>query len=265
MVCDLKNRKVLVTGAGDGIGRALALAFAQQGAHVCVSARSEDRLQHLLEEMEGDGHLMVPADLSTAKGTQKLHDQVQAGFQGLDVLVNNVGSIGKLATFFELSDQDWIDSFEINLLSAVRMCRLFIPLLKNSGAPRIINISSIAAASPGDVFPHYSAQKAALSNLTVSLSTTLADDAILVNTVSPGPVWSRSWEKEAETTANEQGKDVTVVAEEIKTGTASTVPLKRMGVPEDVTGLVLFLASDQASWITGSNFTIDGGIVRNPF
>ncbi|MEE8205495.1 MAG: SDR family oxidoreductase, partial [Nitrospinaceae bacterium] len=164
-----------------------------------------------------------------------------------------------------LTDQDWRESFEINLLPAVRLCRMFIPTLKHSGAPRIINISSIAGSRPGDIFPHYSAMKAGLSNLTVSLAQTLAEDHILVNSVSPGPVWSRSWENEAQEVAKQTGKPLHKVEEEIKSGTEATVPLKRMGMPEDVTGLVLFLASDHASWITATNFTVDGGITQDPY
>ncbi len=265
MDLDLKDRKVLITGAAEGIGRALALAFGKAGARVAGCARTEPRLHALEEEMEGQGHLFEAVDVTRPEQLQKFHDRVLEQLGGLDVLVNNVGAIGKLATFHELTDQDWRESFEINLLPAVRLCRLFIPTLKHSGAPRIINISSIAGSRPGDVFPHYSAMKAGLSNLTVSLAQTLAPDHILVNSVAPGPVWTRSWEIEAQNAVKLTGKPLHEVAAEIKNATAETVPLKRMGVPEDVTGLVLFLASDHASWITATHFTVDGGINQNPF
>ena len=123
------------------------------------------------------------------------------------MLINNVGAILKLANFFELTDQDWEDSFQINLMSAVRLTRLCIPSLKQSTCSRIINISSIAAGNPQEVFPHYSAMKAGLSNFTVSLAQTLAADKILVNSISPGPVWSKSWEDEAQNSSSpEQAK-----------------------------------------------------------
>ena len=156
---------------------------------------------------------------------------------GLDVLINNVGAVGKLATFHELTDQDWRDAFEVNLLPTVRLCKMFIPALKHSGAPRIINISSIAGSRPTAIFPHYSAMKAGLSNLTVSLAQTLAEEHILVNSVSPGPVWSRSWENEAQETAKHDGKPLQQVEEEIKSGTAQSVPLKRMGTSGGRDGL----------------------------
>ena len=262
---DLKDRKVLITGVAEGIGRALALAFGKAGAQVAGCARTQPRLHALEEEMEGHGHLFKAMDVTQADQLQQFHDHVLEQLGGLDVLVNNVGNVGKLANFFDLTDQDWRDSFEINLLPAVRLCRLFIPTLKHSGAPRIINISSIAGSRPGELFPHYSAMKAGLSNLTVSLAQTLAEEHILVNSVSPGPIWSRSWENEAQEIVKQSGKPLHEVEEEIKSGTAQSVPLKRMGMPEDVTGLVLFLASDHASWITATNFTVDGGINQDPY
>jgi NAD(P)-dependent dehydrogenase (short-subunit alcohol dehydrogenase family) len=115
------------------------------------------------------------------------------------------------------------------------------------------------------VFPHYSAVKAGLCNLTVSLARALADDKILVNSVSPGPVWSKSWEDEAKQVAEQSGGDVEKIANEIRSSTGETLLLKRMGMPDDVTGLVLFLASDLSRWITASNFSVDGGYTQNPY
>jgi len=262
---NLKDRKVLITGVGDGIGRALALDFGEAGAHVAGCARSEPRLHALATEIDGDHHLFRPVDVTQEDQLKAFHDELLEELGGLDVLINNVGAIGKLGTFFDLTDEDWEDSYRTNLLPAVRLCRMFLPTLKHSGAPRIINISSIAGSRPTEIFPHYSAMKAALSNLTVSLAQTLAEDHILVNSISPGPVWTRSWEQEAEQVAKSTGKPLHKAVEEIQKGTAQSVPLKRMGVPEDVVGLALFLASDRASWITATNFAVDGGILKNPY
>ena len=265
MDLNLKDRKVLITGAADGIGRGLALAFGKSGARVAGCSRTESRLHSLAEEIDGKGHFFQSVDVTQADQLQQFHDRILEQLGGLDILINNVGAVGKLANFHELTDQDWQDAFDVNLLPAVRLCRMFIPTLKHSGAPRIINISSIAGSRPTDIFPHYSAMKAGLSNLTVSLAQTLAEEHILVNSVSPGPVWSRSWESEAQEVVKHSGKSLHQEEEDIKNRTAQSVPLKRMGIPEDVTGLVLFLASDHASWITASNFTVDGGITQNPY
>ena len=260
---NLQGRKVIITGAGDGIGRALALAFAKEGALVAVCARSQDRLDSLSGEIESAGHLFISADLGKVEGVEAFHESVMKQLGQVDVLINNVGAILKLANFFELTDQDWEDSFQINLMSAVRLTRLCIPSLKQSACARVINISSIAAASPQKVFPHYSAMKAGLSNFTVSLAQTLAPDQIRVNSISPGPVWSKSWEDVAREQSN--GSSLEQTRKEIMEQTGKTIPLNRMGMPEDLTGLALFLASDQSAWITATNFTVDGGLTRNPF
>ena len=254
---------MIITGAGDGIGRALALAFAKEGALVAVCARSQDRLDSLSGGIESAGHLFISADLGKVEGVEAFHESVMKQLGQVDVLINNVGAILKLVNFFELTDQDWEDSFQINLMSAVRLTRLCIPSLKQSVCARVINISSIAAASPQEVFPHYSAMKAGLSNFTVSLAQTLAPDQIRVNSISPGPVWSKSWEDVAREQSN--GSSLEQTRKEIMEQTGKTIPLNRMGMPEDLTGLALFLASDQSAWITATNFTVDGGLTRNPF
>jgi 3-oxoacyl-[acyl-carrier protein] reductase len=265
MEINLKGRKVLITGASEGMGRDMAIAFAKGGARVVACARNEDRLKALSRELEGEGHLCLSCDLLQPEATQDLVEKIMANFGGLDILVNNVGMILKLATFLDLQDEDWEDSFKINLMPAVRLIRLLLPALKDSSAGRIINISSIAAGDPGELFPHYSAMKAALSNLTVSLSQTLAADNILVNSISPGPVWSNSWESEAQAASQKSGENIADVRQQIQSQTGQSVPLKRMGLPQDITGLVLFMASDHASWITGTNFIVDGGITQNPY
>jgi 3-oxoacyl-[acyl-carrier protein] reductase len=265
MEINIKGLKVLVTGASEGLGRDQAIAFSKGGARVAACARSEDRIKALSSELKGEGHLCLCADLSQAEATQNMVKKIMESFGGLDILVNNVGSILKLSTFLDLQDEDWEDSFKINLMPAVRLTRLLLPALKKSSAGRIINISSIAAGRPGEMFPHYSAMKAALSNLSVSLSQTLAADNILVNSISPGPVWSNSWESEAQAASQKSGEDIDDVRQRIQSQTSQSVPLKRMGLPRDITGLVLFLASDHGNWITGTNFTVDGGITQNPY
>ena len=259
----MKNRKVILTGAAHGIGRALALAFAKEGAQVAGCSRGWEGLECLSKEMEGSGHVFFAADLSNSKGIHEFFNEVQKVFNGIDVLINNVGAVLKLANFFEVSDEDWENSFQVNLMSAVRLSRLSIPELRKSSCPRIINISSIAASHPQDIFPHYNAMKAALSNFTVSLAQTLAENKICVNSISPGPVWSRSWEQEAELQANTSSVEDT--KKNIMDQTGKNIPLKRMGMPEDLAGLALFLASEQSSWITATNFVVDGGLTRNPF
>jgi len=265
MDINLKNRKVVITGVSEGIGRSLALAFGEAGALVAGSARNRERLSAIESEISGAGHFFYSADFSKSDDIQTFHNKAISAMGGVDILINNVGSIQKLAGFFELSDEDWQEAFDVNLMSAVRACRLFSSSLRRSDSARIINITSVAASRPGDVFPHYSAVKAGLCNLTISLARTLASDKVLVNSVSPGPVWSKSWDDEAKNIAEKSGNDLQGIVDEMQTSSAETLLLKRMGVPNDVTGLVLFLASDLSGWITASNFTVDGGFAQNPY
>lgn len=262
---DLEDRKVVITGVSEGIGRALALAFSNAGAKVAGCARHSASMEKLSHTMTGHGHVFKQADLTIAEDAEAFFEEVITRFHGVDVLVNNVGSIIKMADFQSTTDEDWQESFQVNLMSAVRMSRLFIPALKNSNSPRIINISSITAAGNGELFPHYSAMKAGLSNFSVSLARTLAPHNILVNTVSPGPVWTHSWEVEAEKAAKNSGMGLAQLQNQIRSETGESTLLKRIGVPEDITGVVLFLASDHARWITATNFTVDGGILCDPF
>lgn len=265
MNIDLKNRKVVITGVSEGIGRSLALAFAEAGAKIAGCARNSERIRAIESEISGTGHFFLSTDCSKLKDIQRFHDQTISLLGGVDILINNVGSVQKLAGFFDLSDEDWQKVFDINLMSAVRACRLFCPYLKQSISPRIINITSVAASRPGDIFPHYSAMKAGLCNLTISLARALAEDKVLVNSVSPGPVWSKSWDDEAKNIANRSGDDLQDVITGISSSSSHTLLLKRMGMPDDVTGLVLFLASDLSRWITASNYTVDGGFTQNPY
>jgi NAD(P)-dependent dehydrogenase (short-subunit alcohol dehydrogenase family) len=265
MDIDLKNRKVVITGVSEGIGRSLALAFGEAGAKVAGSARNYERLRVIESEISGTGHFFFSGDFSKSDDIQTFYDETISAMGGVDVLINNVGSIQKLAGFFDLSDEDWQEVFDLNLMSAVRTCRLFSSSLKQSVSPSIINITSVAASRPGDVFPHYSAVKAGLCNLTISLARSLASEKVLVNSVSPGPVWSKSWDDEAKNIAEKSGNDLQGIVDEMRTSSAETLLLKRMGVPDDVTGLVLFLASDLSGWITASNFTVDGGFNQNPY
>ena len=262
MDIDLNNRKVVITGVSEGIGKGLALAFGEAGAQVAGSARNSERLHAIEKEIVGSGHFFFSADFSKLDDIQKFYDKTISTLGDIDILINNVGSIQKLAGFFDLSDKDWQEVFDVNLMSAVRACRLFSSSLKKSDSARIINITSVAASRPGDIFPHYSAVKAGLCNLTISLARTLAKDKILVNSVSPGPVWSKSWDDEVKNIANKSGNNLQDIASEMRASSAETLLLKRMGVPDDITGIVLFLASDLSNWVTASNFTIDGGFTQ---
>jgi NAD(P)-dependent dehydrogenase (short-subunit alcohol dehydrogenase family) len=179
-------------------------------------------------------------------------------FGRIDVLVNNAGK-GSPKRIVDLTEDDWRASFELNFMSAVRMSLAAAPVMKRQGGGRIINISSRVARQPDPYFAPYAAAKSALINFTKSLANAFSKDAVLCNCVVPGLVRSEAVEEAAARSAEATGKSVEeIFAETLR---KRPIPAGRMGEPADVAGIVVFLASARASWITGATFTVDGGIV----
>jgi 3-oxoacyl-[acyl-carrier protein] reductase len=265
MELGLQDKVVLITGASKGIGRGIALAFAREGARVALCARDEGPLEKTASEIKALGMkvLAVSADVTDPDAPTRVLAETVRRFRGLDVLINNAGGADKFAGFWALQDEDWRQAYELNVLSIVAFVRAAAPHLKKSSAPRIINIASTAGIQPGKGNPHYGAAKAAAINLSKSLADLLAPDRILVHCVCPGPVWTDSWERTAKRNAKERGISYEAAAKLERAGDEGAIPLGRLGEPRDVAGLTVFLASEQASWLTGSCFRVDGGKVRS--
>jgi NAD(P)-dependent dehydrogenase (short-subunit alcohol dehydrogenase family) len=261
----LRDRVVLITGASKGIGKGIALACAREGARVVICARDEGPLEKTAVEIRALGAkvLAVSADVTDPIAPTRVLAQTLTRFQGLDVLINNAGGTGKFANFGELEDEDWRQAYELNVLSIVGFVRAAAPHLKKSRAARIINIASTAGIQPGKGNPHYGAAKAAAINLSKSLANLFAPDGILVHCICPGPVWTDSWERTAKRKAKELGVSYDEAAKLERVEDESAIPLGRLGDPQDVASLTVFLASGQASWMTGSCFRVDGGKVRS--
>jgi 3-oxoacyl-[acyl-carrier protein] reductase len=256
----LAGRIAIVTGASKGIGRAIALELASVGADVVICARGAPALAAVAEEIRASGREVetVSADVSTPAGAALVLERARARFGRIDVLVNNAGK-GAPKRMLELTEDDWHASFELNFMSAVRLSLGCVPLMRQQGGGRIINISSRVGRQPDPYFAPYAAAKAALINFTKNLANAFSKDGILSNCIVPGLVRTEAVEEAARESARATGKTV----EEVFAATLAKrpIPVGRMGEPADVAGLVVFLASDRASWITGSTFTVDGGIV----
>ncbi len=257
----LHGRVAIVTGASQGIGRAITLTLAAEGADVVLAARRLPGLEAVAAEVVTLGRQaeVVQADVATPEGAAAVVEATLAAFGRVDILVNNAGK-GAPKAMLELTDDDWHDSFELNLMSAVRLSLACVPLMKEQGWGRIINISSRVGREPDPYFAPYSAAKAALINFSKNLANGFSKNGVLTNCIVPGLIRSEAIDQAAATSAAATGQSV----EEVLAATLKKrpIPAGRLGEPDDVAGLVGLLVSERASWITGSCFTVDGGIVR---
>ncbi|MGH7899336.1 MAG: SDR family NAD(P)-dependent oxidoreductase [Candidatus Binatia bacterium] len=256
----LRGKVAIVTGASQGIGRAIALELALEGAEVLICARGAEALRAVVDEIRADGGVAeaIVADVATVEGPARVVAAARERFGRLNILVNNAGK-GSPKRLLDLTESDWQGSLDLNFMSAVRASLAAVPIMREQGGGRIVNISSRVGRQPDPYFAPYAAAKAALINFTKSLANAFSKDGILCNCVVPGLVRTEAVEEAARKSAEATGKSVEeIFAETLR---KRPIPAGRMGEPRDVAGLVVFLASERASWITGSTLTVDGGIV----
>lgn len=261
----IDRKTALVTGASKGIGLAIAKALAQEGCRVALAARGRVALDGAADEIEnagGDVRAFV-ADVTQSEDVTQLVEDTVAAFGTIHILVNNTGGIGRFGTFEELSDDEWLDILSLNIMSAVKVTRAVLPYMKAQKWGRIINIASESGIQPDAAMPHYNASKAALINLTKSLSKAYGGDGILVNTVSPAFIMTPLVEQMLDAQAQQAGGSRAEAEAQFLQQNRPNIVLKRAGTSEETAALVAFLASDQASFITGANFRVDGGSVAS--
>ena len=243
----LKDRVALVTGASRGIGKAVALALAREGAYLALVARNVERLNEAANEVRGLGATaeVFTADVSDESHVLRLETEVAARFGGLHILVNNAGmNIRKPATEFTLDE--WNRVIATNLTSVFLMCRSFVPHVQRTGHGRIVNVASMMARISMPQRCAYSASKAGLVGYTKALALELAPHGVTVNAVSPGPL------------ATEINKPL-LENPQLSREFLSKIPLGRWGKVEEIGALVVYLCSEEAGFVTGADFLIDGG------
>lgn len=257
---NLKDKVVLITGGSKGIGKAAAQAFASEGARVAVSARGLAELRQAAADIGGQT-LAVGADVTNLGDVERMVREVTERFGTIHVLVNNAGGALKTAPFGELTDADWLQVVDLNLLSAVRVSRAVIPHMQRQKWGRIINVSTAGGEQPDGEMPAYNAAKAALNNLTKSLSKAYARDGILVNTISPAMTKSPRLEQRLRQVATERGISIAEAEEYLLALRRSHNVLRRAARTEEVAHAIVFLAGDGATFITGTNLRVDAGSV----
>ena len=241
---DLKGKKVLVTGASGGIGKAIALELSSSGADLCLTGRNKSELENL-QKIIGVNCQTVISDLSNSEGINNLADQAQEIMGQIDILVNNAG-ITKDNLFMRMSEDDWNEVININLNSIFKLTKQLIKGMVKRRYGRIINITSVIGVAGGAGQSNYSASKAGIIAMSKSLAQEVGSRSVTVNSIAPGFV-------ETNMTAE--------LSDDRKEDILRSISVGRLGKPDDIAGAVCFLASDKASYITGQTIHINGGML----
>ena len=252
----MTNKIALITGSTKGIGRAIAEAFIKAGVQVIVHGRKIAEVEKVRQEISGA--YAVAADLGSAEGCQSLIQQV-TDIGSVDILINNTGIFG-VKDFFESTDDEWENYYQVNVMSAVRLCRHFMKTMMDNNAGSVINIASEAGFKPLPQMIHYSVSKTALISLSRGLAELTKGTNVTVNSLLPGPTWTDGVEKYFQGLAKEEGKPMDDVIKSYFDDHEPTSLIKRFVDVKEVADAALFLASNKA--VNGSSLRVEGGIIR---
>ena len=253
--------KIAVVGASSkGLGRAIALGLAQEGAKVTICARNSDALDATAADIRrqtGSEVLAVPTDVSQPAQVDALINAAISRFGGIDILVNNAGG-PRAGRFAELAAGDYQMAVQLNLMSTINLCRAVVPVMQARGGGRIINLTSVSVKQPVDGLMLSNMARTGVIGFAKTLATEVAPDNILVNNVCPGIIFTDRIQQLATVRAEEAG----ITFEEALERMTADIPLGRIGEPAEFANLVVFLASERASYITGTTIQVDGGMVK---
>ena len=262
MIGDLSGRTALVTGAGSGIGRGIALTLAEQGASVAATDLREEWARATADAVGDGASLALALDVTSRSSVEAVVDRIVSEWGRVDILVNNAGIPSGSVVGGEDSEEDWDRTFAVNVKGTVHCCEAVIPLMRERRYGKIVNIASMAGHSPRRSSGAYAASKAAVLRHTKGLADSLAADNINVNAICPGAVWTRFQE---ETSEISQSRDPSLAGRSLEDlfldRYESVIPLGRPQTPEDIGKMAAFLASEDARNVTGQCIHVDGGVI----
>ena len=241
---NLKGKKVLVTGASGGIGKAIAIELSSNGADLCLTGRNKSELESLQKLIGGNCEIII-SDLSKSEGIDELANSAQEKMGQIDILINNAG-ITRDNLFMRMSEEDWNEVINVNLNSIFKLTKHLIKGMIKRRYGRIINITSVIGVAGGAGQSNYSASKAGIIAMSKSLAQEVGSRSVTVNSIAPGFI-------ETNMTAE--------LSDDRKQEILNSISIGRLGKPDDIAGAVCFLASDKASYITGQTIHINGGML----
>ena len=262
MKLNLKNKNAIVCASSQGLGKAAALDLAEEGVNLAICSRDQDKINKVKEEIHQKINseikvIALQVDLDSPDEIQAFYKQVENDLGLVDILVNNNGGPPP-STFEQLSDDDWQKAFNSTMMSCLRLSKLVIPNMKKNAWGRIINISSVSVKTPVNGLFLSNSLRMGVLGWAKALSDELAPHGVTVNTVCPGYTRTERVEAILETQSNSSGLN----KEEIEKSIAENIPMKRVGEAEDLAGLITFLASEKADYMTGLAIQVDGGSAR---
>ncbi len=258
----LQGKVAVITGGDSGIGKATAKLLIQEGAKIALIDRKKEPLAESALEIGKSGEVFtVQADLTKSEEVEAAKRQVIERFGTVNILVHAAGITGATGDFLEISDEDWYKTIDVDLMGAVRVCRAFIPAMRETRWGRVVLISSEDALQPYPEEMPYCACKAAILNFAKNLSKAYAKDGVLVNTVSPAFIATPMTDAMMEKQSKEMGISFDEAVSNFLDQNRPHLELKRRGRPEEVAAAIAFLCSEQSSFVVGANYRVDGGSV----
>lgn len=261
MELGLTNKIAVVGASSKGLGKAIALGLAYEGARVTICARDKQVLELTADEIRektDSDVLAIPTNVSQPDQVERLISRTIGHFGGIDILVNNAGG-PRAGRFDDLSAEDYQDAVNLNLMSTINLCRAAVPGMRKRGGGRIINLTSVSVKQPVDGLMLSNMARTGVIGFAKTLATELAPEKILVNNVCPGIIFTDRIKQLASVRAEESG----ITYEQALENMTANIPLGRIGDPEEFANLVVFLASEKSSYITGTTIQVDGGMVRS--